>query len=154
MLYLLAPVPGVHLKSIAETPNFDGHAVFGSDLHDFFSHLEEELGEGLPVLIWASRAGGKAHWYGPAASWRARYERWTVADGRGQFTGDPRLRPPSTITDTTFWLYWEVSDLAELRAEDRVLFSKLQLRKSKHPPKAPLRRAHLVEGPPIPNFAT
>lgn len=75
---LLAPVPGLHLSTAANRPVFDGRAVFGSNLIDFFDGVDREIGlEDLAVLIWASAAGGAEGFVpGPFVSWRARFRSW------------------------------------------------------------------------------
>jgi len=110
---LLAPVPKTHLES-ARVKKMT-HVAFGTDCFDVFQTLDNlrggthgEGGEDVDVYIYASE--GEAH--DNIVTWKARYVGYVQSiDGRHP---EPELRPPSTVTDTAWMLFWNVKDLTEI----------------------------------------
>ena len=104
---LLAPIPDRHVKSGKEVCDREGKVAFGSDLWPF-----PGIEPGTRVLIYASHDPEQ----GPDefVSWEAIYVDHVDATPGGKYPRDPRFRPPSTVTDTTFSGFYEVRDLRPL----------------------------------------
>lgn len=123
---LLAPVPAEHLASAAELCRKTGRVAFGTDAGMTFAELEAQLnGEGCPVLIYASRAGGA-----PSVGWKGRYVRLVPAN-YAKYPLGAEFRPASTDTDTRWMLFWEVEALEEAPASERLPIASLRGQGSK-----------------------
>jgi hypothetical protein len=110
---LLAPVPKVHLDAAKQ--NNMKKVAFGTDCYDVLQQLDEirggkngKGGEDVDVYIYASHAEGHDN----VVTWKGRFVGWVESvSGRHP---NPKLRPPSTMTDTPWMLFWEVEDLIEM----------------------------------------
>lgn len=121
---MLAPVPCMHLPSALELCAREGRVAFGTNKEDWFD-LDGKPEEGWPVLIYAScqEFGDPKKFFRPAcASFAATLVGWTQANNQGKHP-NPEVRPPSTVDDTAWFGFWQVSDL--------------------HKPSAPIRFADL-----------
>lgn len=114
-VHVLAPVPALHVESAFETMEKHGVVAFGTKAWEIWKKWE---GKDAQVWIVASSTGNtglvsKAISIGKIVA-TGTLERLTDPV-RGQHP-DPRLRPPSTITDKEheFLLYWEVSNIVLL----------------------------------------
>jgi hypothetical protein len=115
---LLAPVPKVHLDSAKE--NKMRTVAFGTDCYDVLQRLDEirggengKGGENVEVYIYASGSEGRDG----LVRWKGRYVGWVESVG-GRHP-NPTLRPPSTVTDTAWLLFWHVEDLAEIAGDGK-----------------------------------
>jgi hypothetical protein len=104
---LLAPVPLEHLMSAMKVCEREGSVLFGSNAWQLFE--SEALRAGMPVYIYASRAGAPVR---PMITWHAEYVGFVRSEALSAQMR--RRRPPSTANDTPFGGYYEVRDLREL----------------------------------------
>lgn len=128
---LFAPVPSVHLRDGLDVCTSKGKVAFGSRAWEVFRELDEiRSGQTLPVLIYASMADT----YGPVVvSWMGDYLGHVESKG-GAHPSGMDFRPPSTAEHTSdnlgWWaIFWEVANLKELPAEQRLSVERIQSRK-------------------------
>ena len=114
---ILAPVPCVHLARGLDTCVAQGRVAFGSNAVEVFldKHGTCAIPEGSRVFIATTRPQyGNGHLHSPGkAAFEATFVQWTPADNRGKHL-DQILRPSSTLNDTDFIGFWEVSGLQAL----------------------------------------
>jgi hypothetical protein len=114
---LLAPVPLKHLEQAVAVCNSEGKVAFGSNAWELFRQLDlERNGSAVDAYIYASMdpSGDRLE-----ASWYARYIGHVPEKG-GAHPEGMRFRPPSTQTDGTFAVFWEVDSLHQLAPEKRI----------------------------------
>jgi hypothetical protein len=116
---LLAPVPKVHLDSAKQ--NNMKKVAFGTDCYDVLQRLDEircgkngKGGEDVEVYVYASHVEGHDN----VVTWKGRYVGYVESVG-GRHP-NPELRPPSTVTDTPWMLFWEVEDLTAIGDERKI----------------------------------
>src|SRR6266436_1099275 len=117
MKAILAPVPCLHIFDALKTCAKHGTVAFGSQADFFFQdeHKKCRFPTGTKVLITATRpelAHSNFYKFG-TANFRAAFVQWTKANDAGE-NPSPQLRPLSTIRDTPFFGFWEVSGLEEV----------------------------------------
>src|SRR3712207_1530410 len=123
MVGLLAPVPEEHLRSGLDVIAREGKVAFGTRAWEVFYQLDALLnGKTADVLIFASDAQHPLS--PPQVSWRATYLAYIKAKG-GAHPEGMRYRPPTTAKypndNKGHWaLFWEVRDLEELPASERL----------------------------------
>lgn len=121
---LLAPIPAIFMESALRTCEAQGCVAFGTNAFEVFAKLDEEYGEGVPVLIYPTGHHGNPHGIcDPGyANFRAVYRKAQPA-WRGRHP-TPALRPAATVegdqADSAWAMFWEVSDLVQLSKADRV----------------------------------
>lgn len=117
MTCLLCPVPAVHVPSALETCAREGRVAFGSSAVDVLLPLSSAV----DTRVWIAASSTDAPKDGvPGVEigkvvLMGRLVSITPAIRRGAHP-NPELRPVSTRTDneSTFRLYWEVSDLERI----------------------------------------
>ena len=126
---LLAPVPAILMRSAIDICATKGTVAFGTNAFEVFAKLDEQYGEGVPVLIYPTGQHGDPDGVcSPgSASFRAVYRR-TQQAWRGKHPA-PELRPATTIggdqQDTNWALFWEITSLVHLSKADRIPITKL-----------------------------
>lgn len=114
---ILAPVPCVHISTGLNTCQVYGRVAFGSNAEKFFIDPTGKctISQGSKFFITATRPEyGCAHLHKPGkAAFEAEFIRWIVADSDGKHPNE-NLRPVSTVDDTEFRGFWEVTALKEL----------------------------------------
>jgi hypothetical protein len=122
---ILAPVPAILLKSATETCAAVGRVAFGTEAWEFFAKVNEEYGQGLPVLIYPTpRYGDPDKLCDPGkVAFCGVYLGLTPA--RAGKHPNPAVRPSATINDTGWTCFWEVSDLVHIPKQDRVTITSL-----------------------------
>ena len=126
---LLAPVPAIFMRSAMNTCAERGTVAFGTNAFEVFAKLDEQYGEGMPVLICPTgQHGDPDRVCTPGfASFRAVYRR-TQQAWRGKHP-TPAFRPAATVEgdqqDSTWAVFWEVSSLIQLPIANRIPVAKL-----------------------------
>jgi hypothetical protein len=118
---LLAPVPEVHLLSGKEVCDKKGKVAFGSNDFELFLKLKQELPKGgCDVLVYASHSERATS--APTVTWRAVYLDFDDA----QKPALQEFRPPSTITDKRWAIFWAVAELQCVPKADQIEISSLR----------------------------
>jgi hypothetical protein len=144
---LLAPVPHVHLLDGKIVAEIQGRVAFGSRAWEVFRKLDTlRYGQPVDVYIYASHDGGHRDF---EVSWHGRYMGFVESDN-GAHPAGMRYRPPSTgahpADNEGHWaVFWEVEDLRELPAGQRVSISGL----TGYEKKKPYGHAFPPEGPQL-----
>jgi hypothetical protein len=122
ILAILAPVPEMHLLSaienIARLKNELSDELiktaFGSRDFELFRKADElRVDQSIEVFIYASKSSADQP-LNSEASWHGLYI-GHVNSRNGRYPGNPKFRPPSTITDKPdSAIFWEVQDLKPL----------------------------------------
>ena len=143
---LLAPVPLIHLTDGALVCQQEGKVAFGSRAWEVFRDLDRtRVSESVDVLIYASHANAD----GPAVvTWRAKYIGHVEAKN-GTHPEGMQYRPPSTAEHSSdnlgYWaVFWEVTDLHELPADEAIPVKELQSLAGKY-----FKASFVPEGPII-----
>lgn len=106
---MLTPVPLVHLESGLETCRLMGQVAFGSQAFEFFERLDDEIGVGATILIYASHSNTHGS---PAATWEAKYVEYLRSERETRRLR--RLRPGSCREEDKagYWAgYYVVANL-------------------------------------------
>jgi hypothetical protein len=126
---LLAPVPARFLKSALTVCSERGRVTFGTDAWEVFGKLDEEYGTGIPVLIYPTHPDHDPDKFCDPAyvRFQAVYDR--TQKSKGGKHPNPMLRPSGTIggeePDTSWALFWEVTELKHLSKDSRIAITSL-----------------------------
>jgi hypothetical protein len=144
---ILAPVPATILVSAVETCAEIGRVAFGSNAWELFTKIDQEYGDGLPVLIYPT------HHYGDPdklcapglATFRGTY--LAITPAKAGKHPNPAVRPLVTIeehsADTAWAIFWEVGNLVRLAQQGRVAITSLTAEGQKKP----LAKGFVPRGP-------
>ena len=143
---ILAPVPLAHLESGEDIARDKGFVAFGSQKFELFREIEQRRGEApVPVLIYPSHEDDPAK-VSFQVSWIGWYD-GSEETQNGRHSLGRAHRPPSTIDDGQWAVYWHVRQLTQLAPKDRFPISKLQTIKGGWRKNAPPRGPELVAVP-------
>lgn len=117
---LLAPVPETYLPEGQELcDGAQGRVAFGSRVWETLQRFDDAVGEGAPVLIYASMSGEHR---GPVVTWVARWHGFVFALSDGSHPDGEECRPPSTASGgedgSGYWFaFWEITHLRPLERD-------------------------------------
>lgn len=136
---LLTPVPLEHLESGEGVCEREGRVAYGSESGMVLSELAAAATDAeCTVLFYASHATPAGP---PTITWSGRFVGLTGAKG-GRHPDHDRLRPPSTDSDGSWLVFYEVADLKRLEPSDQLPLETLKTPKAKK-----LAKAFVPQGP-------
>jgi len=144
---LLAPVPEIYLPEGQDLCNMSqGRVAFGSRAWEVLKRFDDEVGQGAPVLIYASVSSEHR---GPVVSWVATWHGLVFALNDGSHPDGDEFRPPSTTLGgedgAGYWFaFWEVTRLHPLDRE-----SWIPIRTLRKPSGGKFKADFIPEGPTL-----
>lgn len=117
--------PGIRSRNLRRV----GRVAFGSNAWELFAKIEQEYGDGLPVLIYATHHFGNPDNLCDPGHCPFRSTYLGMTHSKAGKHPNPAVRPLPTIeehsADTAWAIFWEVGNLVQLPKQDRVVIISL-----------------------------